>query len=103
MDLPHPLHPRVVEQHPFAGFSWARSRHEGDVAMDRIVAEALTLEVFHSRYFAPAVGGSIAPSFSSWCDGCGEARKLGEGKNSAGWERTCKAPSPAHSAESFHA
>ncbi len=49
VNLPQPLDPGVVDQFPFGDFPrrQTRRRGEGDVSVDRIVAEAFALEVFH--------------------------------------------------------
>ena len=49
VNLPQPLKPGVVDQFAFGHFPYrqARRRGEGNVAVDRIVAEAFALEVFH--------------------------------------------------------
>ena len=51
VNLPQPLEPRVVDDLPLGDFALrqARRRGEGDVAVDRIVAEAFALEVSHRR------------------------------------------------------
>ena len=51
VNLPQPLEPGVVDDLPLGdlAFRQARRRGERNVAVDRVVAEALALEVFHDE------------------------------------------------------
>ena len=51
VDLPQPLEPGMVDDLPLGDLALgqARGRGERDIAVDRIVAEAFALEIFHRR------------------------------------------------------
>ena len=55
VNLPQPLQPRMIEQHPFAGFARFNDRRKGDIPVNWIVTEALSLEVVHPGYFDGAI------------------------------------------------
>ena len=64
VNLPKPLEPGVVDQFALGDFALGQSdrRGEGDVAVDRIVAEAFALEVFHASILPPLGADFQVPS-----------------------------------------
>ena len=64
VDLPQALQPRIIEYLPLAHFAFRQShgRSERDISVDRIVAEAFALEVFHAGILPPLGADFQVPS-----------------------------------------
>ena len=67
MDLPQPLEPRVVDDLLLGDLALRQphGRGKGNVAVDRVVAEALALEVSHGNDLTSAALPLSSPTIAS--------------------------------------